>query len=118
MPGFMTGLIPASHTPFDRSGRLDVTVVPRQAELFRQSGMRAVFIAGTTGEFSSLSLDERKSLCEGWASAGGDDLKIVAHTGHNCLADAIELTAHARWTGAAAIAAVRRAISGPHPSRT
>jgi N-acetylneuraminate lyase len=106
MPGFLTGLIPASHTPFDRGGRLDLSVVPRQAELFRQSKMRTVFIAGTTGEFSSLTQDERKALCESWVAAGGDDLRIVAHTGHNCLADAVELTAHARRAGVAAIAAI------------
>ena len=106
MPGFLAGLIPASHTPFDRSGQLDLSVVPRQAELFRRSGMRAVFIAGTTGEFASLSVKERKALCEGWLAAGDDNLRIVAHTGHNCLADAIELTTHARQAGVAAIAAV------------
>jgi N-acetylneuraminate lyase len=106
MPGFLSGLIPASHTPFDRGGRLDLSVVPRQAELFRQSGMRSVFIAGTTGEFSSLTLDERKALCESWVAAGGADLRIVAHAGHNCLADAVELTAHARQAGVAAVAAV------------
>jgi N-acetylneuraminate lyase len=106
MPGFLTGLIPASHTPFDRGGRLDLSVVPRQAELFRRSGMRAVFIAGTTGEFASLTLDERKALCEAWVAAGGDDLRIVAHTGHNCQADALELTTHARQAGVAAIAAI------------
>ena len=106
MPGFLTGLIPASHTPFDRGGRLDLSVVPRQAELFRQSGMRAVFIAGTTGEFASLTVAERKALCEGWVEAGGDDLRIVAHAGHNCLADAVELAAHATGAGAAAVAAV------------
>ena len=55
MPGVLTGLIPACHTPFDRGGRLDLSVVPRQAELFRESGMTAVFVAGTTGEWSSLT---------------------------------------------------------------
>ena len=68
--------------------------------------MRAVFLGGTTGEFASLTLDERKALCECWVEAGGNDLRIVAHTGHNCLSDAIALTAHARQAGAAAIAAV------------
>ena len=46
MPGVLTGLIPACHTPFDRGGHLDLSVVPRQAELFRESGMSAVFVAG------------------------------------------------------------------------
>ena len=37
-------------------------------------------------------------------AAGGDRLRIVAHTGDNCLADAVELAAHARQAGVAAIA--------------
>ena len=106
MPGFLTGLIPASHTPFDRGGRLDLSVVPRQAELFRQAKMDGVFFAGTTGEWSSLTLDERKALCESWVECAGDQLRVVAHTGANCQADAVALTAHARQAGVAAVAAV------------
>ena len=106
MPGFLTGLIPASHTPFDRGGRLDLSVVPRQAELFRQTGMDGVFFAGTTGEWSSLTLDERRALCERWVECAGDHLRVVAHTGANCQADAVALTAHARQAGVAGIAAV------------
>ncbi len=106
MPGFLTGLIPASHTPFDRGGRLDLSVVPRQAELFRQTKMDGVFFAGTTGEWSSLTLDERKALCERWVECAGDQLRVVAHTGANCQADAVALTAHARQAGVAAISAV------------
>ncbi len=106
MPAFLTGLIPACHTPFDKNGRLDLSVVPRQAELFRESGMRGVFVAGTTGEFSSLTQDERKVLCERWVDVAGNDLRVVVHVGHNCLADAVALTAHARQAGASAVAAV------------
>src|SRR5262249_35492826 len=38
-------------------------------------------------------------------SAGGD-LKIAVHVGHNAQADAVDLAAHARESGAAAVAAV------------
>ena len=43
MPGPLTGLIPACHTPFQRDGRLNLAIVPQQAELFRQAGLRSVF---------------------------------------------------------------------------
>jgi N-acetylneuraminate lyase len=106
MPGPLSGLIPACHTPFDRFGRLDVSVVPRQAELFRESGMSAVFVAGTTGEWSSLTCQERMALCDRWTETAGADLRIAVHIGHNCQAEAAGLAAHARESGAAAVAAV------------
>jgi N-acetylneuraminate lyase len=106
MPGFLTGLIPASHTPFRRDGQLNLAMVERQAKLFLEAGMRAVFVAGTTGECASLSVAERKSLCERWVDVAGDALRIAVHIGDNCQANAIELATHARQTGVAAVAAM------------
>jgi N-acetylneuraminate lyase len=109
MPGVLTGLVPACHTPFHRDGRLNLAIVERQAELFRESGLRSVFVAGTTGECASLTLDERKALCERWVEVAGDVLRIAVHAGHNCQADAMALAAHARQTGVAAVA-----VMAPH----
>ncbi len=106
MPPLLSGLIPACHTPFHRDGRLDLSVVPRQAELFRECGMNGVFVAGTTGEWSSLSRDERMKLCDRWTEVAGHSLTVAVHVGHNCLSDAIALAAHARESGAGAVAAV------------
>src|SRR5262245_7841306 len=106
MPGLLTGLVPACHTPFEPDGRLNLAVVPRQAKLFQESGLRSVFVAGTTGEWASLTLDERKALCDRWTEVAGDSLRVAVHVGHQCQADALELTVHARQAGAAAVAAV------------
>jgi hypothetical protein len=59
MPGPLTGLIPACHTPFHADGGLDLDTVAKQADLLRDCGARSVFIGGSTGEWSSLTLDER-----------------------------------------------------------
>ncbi len=106
MPGTLTGLIPATHTPFHRDGRLHLEVVKRQARLFLEAGMKGVFVAGTTGECASLSVDERQDLCERWVDVAGGSLQIAVHVGDNCQANAIELARHARQTGAAAVAAM------------
>ncbi len=106
MPGVLTGLIPACHTPFDRAGNLNLSIVEQQAALFRESRLRSVFVGGTTGEFASLTISERKALCERWVAVAGDSLQIALHVGSNCQADSIELAAHARETGVAAVAAV------------
>jgi N-acetylneuraminate lyase len=106
MPSLLTGLIPASHTPFHRDGQLNLAMVERQAKLFLESGMKGVFVAGTTGECASLSVDERKALCERWVDVAGDALRIAVHVGDNCQANAVALAGHARQTGVAAVAAM------------
>jgi len=106
MRRLLTGLIPACHTPFTADGQLDLATVERQAEYFRSAGLRAVFVAGTTGEYASLTVDERKALCDRWVEVAGDSLRIAVNVGHNCLADAVALTAHARQAGVAAVAAM------------
>ncbi len=104
MPGVLNGLIPACHTPFTSGGELKLSVVDQQAALFIETGMRGVFVAGTTGEFASLTMDERKALCERWVEVAGSTIRVAVHIGHNCMADAIELAAHARQVGVAAVA--------------
>ncbi len=106
MPGVLTGLIPACHTPFDQSGALNLRVVEKQAALFRESGLRSVFVGGTTGEFASLTVGERKALAVRWVEVAGDSLQVALHVGSNCQADSIELANHARHLGVTAVAAV------------
>ena len=62
MSGPLSGLIPACHTPFFPDGGLNLNMVEQQAELLIESGLRGVFVGGTTGEFASLTLDERMTL--------------------------------------------------------
>ena len=65
------------------------------------------FVGGTTGESSSLTVDERLALAERWVAAvKGTPLRVVVHVGSNCLADARGLAAHAEKLEAAAIAAL------------
>jgi N-acetylneuraminate lyase len=104
MPGPLTGLVPACYSPFHADGRLYVEVVDRQAELLLESRVSSVFVGGTTGEFASLTVAERKVLTDRWIQAGGGAIRVAVHVGHNCQADAIELAAHARQAGAAAVA--------------
>jgi N-acetylneuraminate lyase len=99
-------LIPAAHTPFHHDGALNLEVVAGQARFFLECGVKGVFIGGTTGECASLAVDERKALCDRWVDIAGDTLQIAVHVGDNCLANAVELAAHARQAGATAVAAM------------
>jgi N-acetylneuraminate lyase len=106
MPGPLDGLIPACHTPLDRAGSLNLKAVEGQAELYLESGIRNVFVGGTTGEFASLSLDERMALARRWCEVAGASIKVAVHVGHNCLPEAVALAADARKVGATAVAAM------------
>ncbi|WP_165244949.1 dihydrodipicolinate synthase family protein [Paludisphaera soli] len=106
MPGPLSGLIPAPHTPFLPDGGLNLEAVPLQAALLRESGLDSVFIGGTTGEWASMSSDERRGLAEAWVAADGGSFRVAVHVGGNCRAEAVALASHARQVGAKAVAAI------------
>lgn len=97
-----TRLIAAVHTPFDPSGELLPDAVPAQAEHLASNGITGVFIAGTTGECSSLTVEERERLTDAWV-AGAGSLEVIVHVGHDSLRSAHRLAAHAQEAGATSI---------------
>jgi N-acetylneuraminate lyase len=101
------GLVAATHTPFHADGSLNLAIVERQAELMAKWEVGAVFIGGTTGESSSLTVEERRALAQRWSEVvRGSALRLVVHVGANCLEDARNLAAQAEQLGAHAIAAL------------
>jgi N-acetylneuraminate lyase len=112
-----TGLVPAALTPFDASGELNLSVVEQQAGLFVKEGVAGVFVGGTTGEFSSLSFEERLALTARWAAVlRGTPLRLVVHVGANCLRDSRQLATHAESVGAASIAMIAPSYLKPRTS--
>lgn len=106
IPSKLTGLIAAPHTPFNRKGALNLEIIPKQAHWLGDNEVSGAFICGTTGEWSSLTIAERIAVAEKWMASVTGPLKVIVHTGHNCLADAQTLAAHAEKVGAFAIAAM------------
>ena len=101
------GLVAATHTPFHADGSLNLGIVEKQAAHLLAGQVKFAFIGGTTGECSSLTLDERRALAQRWFEVVcGLELKIVVHVGSNCLADARTLAAQAQSLGAVAISAL------------
>ncbi|MSU28191.1 MAG: N-acetylneuraminate lyase, partial [Pedosphaera sp.] len=91
-PFKITGLVAATHTPFHTDGSLNLAVVEKQAAHLLANGVRFAFIGGTTGESSSLTLDERCALSVRWMEVvRGSELQVIVHVGANCLADARSL---------------------------
>ena len=103
----LRGLVAATHTPFHADGSLKLAVVEKQAAHLLATGVSHAFIGGTTGESSSLTLEERRALAERWfAATRGSALKVIVHVGANCLADARALAAQAQQLGAVAVSAL------------
>ena len=101
------GLVAATHTPFHADGSLNLSIVEKQAAHLLTTGVRTVFIGGTTGETSSLSLEERRQLAQRWSEVARDlPLRVVVHVGSNCLPDSRALAAQAEELGAVAISAL------------
>ena len=103
----LTGLVAATHTPFHADGSLNLDAVEKQAGHLSKNGVGTVFVGGSTGESSSLSLDERMALSTRWSEVVlGTSMRLVVHVGANCLGDARGLAAQAEKLGASAISAL------------
>lgn len=113
------GLVAAVHTPFNADGSLNLAIVETQAAHLLKNNIAFAFIAGTTGESHSLSLEERRSLAQRWFDVSrGTALRIVVHVGSNCIADARLLAAHAQQHGAIAISALAPSYFKPRSIET
>jgi N-acetylneuraminate lyase len=96
----------ATPTPFDSDGELDVSVVAAQAKHLRSSGVHGAFVAGTTGEFPLMTVDERMRLLAEWAEQRPEGLGLAVHVGHTDLRSAQQLARHAESLSVDMIAAV------------
>lgn len=106
-PHHIQGLVAATHTPFHADGPLNLAIVEKQAAHLLSTGVSHAFIGGTTGESSSLTLEERRALAARWFEVTrGSALKVIVHVGANCLADACSLAAQAQELGAVAVSAL------------
>lgn len=108
----LQGLISAPHTPMHDDGSLNLDAVQRQADWLSRSGVVGVFLGGTTGEWSSMTTSERARLQSAWGQLE-TPLKRIAHVGHNCQQDAIDLATHAARAGLDAISAVAPSFLKP-----
>jgi N-acetylneuraminate lyase len=103
----LSGLIPATHTPFRKDGSLNLEAVEKLAAHLLKNGVRMAFIGGTTGESHSLTVEERRQLAQRWFEvARGTELEVIVHVGANCLEDARTLAVQAQSLGARGVAAL------------
>ena len=91
----LEGMVAATFTPMDENGDVNLSVIEKYADWIASTPIKGVFVCGTTGEFSSLTIDERKLILEKWVASAGKRFKVIAHVGSNCQRSAMELACHA-----------------------
>jgi 4-hydroxy-tetrahydrodipicolinate synthase len=86
-------------TPF-RDGRVDEAKLRELVEFHVTNGTDGLIPCGTTGESPTLNHDEHRRVVELVVEAARKRLPVIAGTGSNSTAEAIELTKHAERAGA------------------
>jgi 4-hydroxy-tetrahydrodipicolinate synthase len=92
-------VITAMVTPFDREGNVNYAIAEKLADYLVNHGSDGLVVCGTTGESPTLSWKEEYELLRVVKNAVGDRAKVIAGTGSNCTAEAIEATAEAAQLG-------------------
>lgn len=101
----LEGLFAAVPTPLNADGSVNLAAVSPMVEHLLADGVQGLYVNGSTGEGVSLTTDERQSLAAEFVTASAGRLPVIVQVGHNSIAEAKKLSAHAAATGADAISA-------------
>jgi 4-hydroxy-tetrahydrodipicolinate synthase len=101
-----TGVGVALATLFDEGGEVDAKATGAHAATLVELGVRAVVVAGSTGEASALTAEERLALLTEVRRAVPAGVPVVAGTGGPSARQAAALTRAAREAGADAVLAL------------
>ena len=96
------GSLVAIVTPMSEDGALDLDAMRRLVEWHVAEGSDGVVVVGTTGESPTVSFDEHCQLIRVAVEQAAGRIAVIAGTGANATAEAIELAACAKAAGAQA----------------
>jgi 4-hydroxy-tetrahydrodipicolinate synthase len=94
------GSIVAMITPFRENNQIDEEGIKELVEFHINNGTTAIVPCGTTGESPTLTHDEHKKVIELTIKASAGRIPVIAGTGSNSTAEALDLSASARDMGA------------------
>ncbi|MGB8613377.1 MAG: dihydrodipicolinate synthase family protein [Pseudolabrys sp.] len=95
----LSGVIAAIATPIDETGAPDLKRAVSLARYLLDNGCDGLNVLGTTGEATSLSVDERKGVMSVYKANGLPMHRLMVGTGAASVTDAVALTRHAADLG-------------------
>ncbi len=93
------GIFPAGMTFFDDQGELDERSTLEHWQWLVDQGVHGLVVAGTSGEFIAITIEERMRLFRLAAQHLGGKLPIIAGTGHNSTKLTIDIAREAEQIG-------------------
>jgi dihydrodipicolinate synthase/N-acetylneuraminate lyase len=93
------GYIPAITTPFDAQRELDLPGLGRLLEWLEAEGMHGLILAGTTGEWTSMTPAERKQLFTAAGDQLGSRMPLIAGCTAFTSREAVDFAEHAAQHG-------------------
>lgn len=99
MPRAFSGVFTAIPTPF-KDGKVDCVALGRQVERQVEGGVAGVVAVGTTGESPTLTAEEHLQVIRVTIDHVRGRCRVIAGTGSNCTAEAVEYTRKAANLGA------------------
>ncbi|WP_296654950.1 4-hydroxy-tetrahydrodipicolinate synthase [Paraburkholderia sp.] len=98
----LRGSIPAIVTPMHEDGSLDLPAFRKLIDWHVEEGTDALVVVGTSGESATLDVEEHILMVKTAVEHAAGRLPIIAGSGGNSTAEAIELTRQAKSVGAQA----------------
>lgn len=95
-----SGSIVALVTPMNEDGSLDLGALDALVDWHVEAGTSAIAPVGTTGESPTVTMAENCALIERVVRAAAGRVPVIAGTGANATAEALELTRSAQGSGA------------------
>ena len=96
----LNGVLTALATPFDQDEQLDIPTLRKIVDRSIDGGVAGVVAGGSTGEFASLSSDERIQLVDTIVQHTAGRVPVIAQTGATTTREAIRLSRAAQKCGA------------------
>jgi dihydrodipicolinate synthase/N-acetylneuraminate lyase len=96
----LTGSLVAIATPMHSGGALDLPALAKLIDFHVANGTSGIVIVGTTGESPTVSFDEHRLLIKTALEYAAGRIPVIAGTGANSTAEAVELAAYAAQSGA------------------
>jgi 4-hydroxy-tetrahydrodipicolinate synthase len=99
----MRGPVVAMTTPMNEDRSIDYNGLRKLTEFYNDSGIRWVAVGGSTAEFFSLTMDERRQCIQTVVETSDDDTHVLAGCQHSGTRLALDLVRFSEKVGADAV---------------